>query len=94
MEKTKWAIDKAHSEIQFKAKHLMITTVTGSFTDYDATVLTNGDDFKDANISFTANVNSISTGNEQRDDHLKSDDFFSADEFPQLKFVSDRKSVV
>jgi len=88
METGRWLIDKTHSEIQFKAKHLMITTVTGKFTEYDATIETNGDDFSNARVTFTAEVNSITTGNDQRDEHLKSDDFFSADKFPSLKFVS------
>ena len=88
METGRWLIDKTHSEIQFKAKHLMITTVTGKITEYDATIETNGDDFSNARVTFTAEVNSITTGNDQRDEHLKSDDFFSADKFPSLKFVS------
>lgn len=81
-------IDPAHSEIEFKVKHLMITTVTGKFTTFDATMESNEADFSDAKISFTADVNSINTGNEQRDAHLKSDDFFNAEQFPTIKFVS------
>lgn len=79
-------IDAAHSEITFKVKHLMITNVTGSFTKFDATMESNAADFSDATISFEADVNSISTNNEQRDAHLKSDDFFSAEKFPKLSF--------
>lgn len=85
---TKWNIDKAHSEIQFKAKHLMITTVTGVFNSFDATVETEGDDFTTAQINFTADINSIDTRSEQRDVHLKSDDFFNAEKYPTLSFVS------
>ena len=81
-------IDTAHSEITFKVKHLMITNVTGSFTKFDATMESAAADFSDAKISFEADVNSISTNNEQRDGHLKSDDFFSADKFPTLSFTS------
>lgn len=81
-------IDAAHSEITFKVKHLMITNVTGSFTKFDATMESAAADFSDAKISFEADVNSISTNNEQRDGHLKSDDFFSADKFPTLNFTS------
>ena len=84
----KWAIDPMHSEIEFKVKHLMITTVTGRFKEFSATVDSENDDFSDAQISFSATIASISTGNEQRDGHLKSDDFFAADKFPILTFKS------
>ncbi len=77
-------IDAAHSEITFKVKHLMITNVTGNFTKFDANMESEAADFTDAKISFEADVNSISTNNEQRDGHLKSDDFFSAEKFPTL----------
>lgn len=83
-----WAIDPTHSEVQFKIKHLMITNITGSFNIPQASVATEDEDFSKAKISFTADVNSISTGNEQRDAHLKSADFFDAATFPQIKFVA------
>ena len=83
-----YKIDAAHSEINFKVKHLMITNVTGNFTQFDATMESAADDFSDAKISFEADVNSINTNNEQRDGHLKSDDFFNAEQFPKLTFVS------
>jgi polyisoprenoid-binding protein YceI len=83
-----YKIDAAHSEITFKVKHLMITNVTGNFTKFDATLESSSDDFSDAKISFEADVNSISTNNEQRDGHLKSDDFFGAEAFPVLTFTS------
>ncbi|MEO8171996.1 MAG: YceI family protein [Sediminibacterium sp.] len=83
-----YKIDAAHSEITFKVKHLMITNVTGSFTKFDATMESAAADFSDAKISFEADVNSISTNNEQRDGHLKSDDFFAAEKFPKLSFTS------
>ncbi len=83
-----YKIDAAHSEITFKVKHLMITNVTGSFTQFDATMESEAADFSDAKISFEADVNSVSTNNEQRDGHLKSDDFFAAEKFPKLTFVS------
>jgi polyisoprenoid-binding protein YceI len=83
-----YKIDAAHSEINFKVKHLMITNVTGNFTQFDATMESSADDFSDASISFEADVNSINTNNEQRDGHLKSDDFFNAEQFPKLTFVS------
>jgi polyisoprenoid-binding protein YceI len=83
-----WKIDHAHSHIQFKVKHLVVTTLGGHFNTFDATMECHNDDFTDAKISFEANVNSISTGNEQRDGHLKSDDFFNAAAYPKLTFVS------
>jgi len=85
---TTYKIDAAHSEITFKVKHLMITNVTGSFTKFDATMESEAADFSDAKISFEADVNSISTNNADRDGHLKSDDFFSAEKFPIISFKS------
>jgi polyisoprenoid-binding protein YceI len=90
MSTTKWAIDPSHSEIQFKVRHLMVSYVTGQFTKFDATVETNSDDFTTAKVKFTADVNSISTHNEQRDAHLKNNDFFDAENHPELRFDSDR----
>jgi polyisoprenoid-binding protein YceI len=87
MQKTTWKIDPAHSEIQFKVKHLMITTVTGYFKKFDLEVETDGDDFTTASkILFTADIDSIDTNNEQRDTHLKSADFFDAASHTQLKY--------
>ena len=83
-----YKIDAAHSDILFKVKHLMITTVTGSFKAFDATLTADKEDFSDAQISFTADVNSLDTRSEQRDGHLKSNDFFNAEQFPELKFTS------
>lgn len=88
MATTKWLVDPAHSEVQFKVKHLMITTVTGYFRKFDLVVETEEDDFTKANsIVFTADINSIDTNNNQRDTHLKSQDFFAAEQYGQLKFV-------
>ncbi|MDB5283704.1 MAG: polyisoprenoid-binding protein [Bacteroidota bacterium] len=83
---TKWALDPTHSEIGFKVKHLMINTVSGKFEKFDGSVETAGDDFTTAKIYFTADLSSVNTGNEQRDGHLKSDDFFSSEKHPQLSF--------
>jgi polyisoprenoid-binding protein YceI len=83
-----WKIDPAHSEIQFKVKHLMITTVTGYFRTFALEVETENEDFTTASrIEFTADVDSIDTNNEQRDTHLKSADFFKAGEHSQIRFV-------
>ena len=88
MAKTKWLIDPAHSEVQFKVKHLMITTVTGHFRKFNLEVETEDDDFtKASSVVFTADIDSVDTNSVQRDTHLKSPDFFAAEQFPQLKFV-------
>ena len=85
---TKWVVDPVHSEIQFKVKHLMITTVTGYFRKYEIQVETEGDDFTSAStIVFTADIDSIDTNNAQRDTHLKSADFFDAGNHKQLIFT-------
>lgn len=84
----KWIADKSHSNVQFKVKHLMINTVTGEFGDYEVEVESQKEDFSDASIRFEADVDSITTKNEQRDGHLKSDDFFNAEAFPKLTFKS------
>ncbi|WP_247233477.1 YceI family protein [Telluribacter sp. SYSU D00476] len=86
--KTTWAIDPTHSEIQFKVKHLVISTVTGSFKQFEGTVETEGEDFTTAQIQFSADVASIDTNQEQRDQHLRSADFFDAENHPKLTFVS------
>tara|TARA_R110002050_G_scaffold294238_1_gene451751 strand:+ start:496 stop:1041 length:546 start_codon:yes stop_codon:yes gene_type:complete len=86
--KTIWEIDPTHSEIYFKVKHMMVSTVTGAFNEFEGTVTSKSDDFEGADILFSANVNSIDTKNKQRDEHLKSDDFFNAAQFPKLTFQS------
>jgi polyisoprenoid-binding protein YceI len=88
MATTKWVIDPSHSEVQFKVKHLMVTTVTGHLTSFSGAVETSTEDFSDAKISFTADLNSFTTGSEQRDQHLKGEDFFETAKFPELRFES------
>ena len=83
-----YSIDTTHSEVQFKVKHLVISTVSGHFQKFEGTLESNEPDFSDAKIKFSADVNSIDTNNEQRDGHLKSDDFFNAEKFPAITFVS------
>ena len=88
MATTNWILDPTHSEVEFKVKHMMISTVSGKFTKFEADVQTEEEDFMTAKVSFTIDVNSITTGNEQRDAHLKAGDFFEADKFPQIKFIA------
>ncbi len=83
-----YKIDQSHSEITFKVKHMMITTVTGMFTAFDAEMTSDKEDFSDANIHFEADISSITTNNQQRDEHLKSEDFFAAEQFPKMTFKS------
>lgn len=83
-----WSIDVAHSTIEFKVKYLVISTVKGFFRKFDARLETDNEDFTDARINFSAQIDSISTNNEERDQHLKSEDFFSAHLFPHLFFRS------
>ncbi|PRZ25094.1 YceI family protein [Flavobacterium granuli] len=88
MATTKWAIDPTHSEIGFKIKHMMFTNVSGKFENYDATITTEDDNFENAKMEFSADINSINTHNADRDTHLKSADFFDADNYPKLTFKS------
>lgn len=83
---TKWSIDKSHSSVGFTVTHLIISEVDGYFKNYEGTIETNGDDFTDAKINFSFDIGSIDTDNEQRDNHLKSDDFFNAEKFPKMAF--------
>jgi polyisoprenoid-binding protein YceI len=89
MAQTTWAVDPTHSEVQFKIKHLLISTVTGSFRTFSGTVTTDEEDFETADINFDIDVKSISTNQDMRDDHLRNSDFFSADEYPAIRFRSD-----
>jgi polyisoprenoid-binding protein YceI len=83
-----YKIDVDHSDIMFKVKHLMISTATGYFKKFDATVETDNEDFTNAKVYFEADIDSIDTKNAQRDAHLKSDDFFNAEQFPKMIFKS------
>ncbi len=85
---TKWTVDNMHSEIGFKVKHMMITNVSGNFTDFSADATTQGDDFSTAQFNFSAAINSINTGVADRDAHLKADDFFNAEVYPSMTFKS------
>lgn len=86
MATTKWAIDPTHTEVGFKVKHMMFTNVSGKFGTFDGSMETQDEDFTTANIEFSADVNSITTGNDDRDAHLRSGDFFDTEQFPKLQF--------
>ena len=83
-----WELDKAHSEVEFAVKHMMISTVKGKFTGFDATVSFDPSNVEAASVEATIDVASIQTGEEQRDAHLKSADFFDAEEHPKMVFKS------
>lgn len=83
-----WEIDKSHSKIGFSVSHLVISEVDGNFSEFDGSLVSTGADFENAKIEFSANTASINTDNEKRDNHLKADDFFGAEKFPKLTFVS------
>lgn len=86
VEKTKWALDVAHSEITFKVKHLMITHVKGEFQNFKASIESAGTDFNQAKASATIDAGSIYTNNKDRDVHLKSTDFFDVENYREITF--------
>jgi polyisoprenoid-binding protein YceI len=87
-DKTKWSIDKSHSEISFKIRHLMISNIKGSFKNYDASIYTTGTDFTNAEIDLWIDPASINTGDEKRDEHLRGADFFDVANHKQISFSS------
>jgi polyisoprenoid-binding protein YceI len=84
----KWTLDKGHSNVKFTVTHMVVSEVEGAFKTFDGTIESTKPDFSDAVVNFTVDVNSVNTDNENRDKHLKSDDFFNAEKFPQMKFQS------
>ena len=88
MSTTKWVLDETHSELGFKIKHLMISNVSGAFTKFNVQTETTAEDFADARVEATVDVNSINTNNNQRDQHLRNADFFEAETHPNLIFKS------
>ena len=83
---TNWTIDKGHSKIGFNVTHMVVAEVEGEFKEYEGTVTSTTEDFSGATVEFTAQVASINTDSERRDGHLKSDDFFNAEQFPTITF--------
>ncbi|MED4963656.1 YceI family protein [Heyndrickxia coagulans] len=88
MAKTKWAVDYAHSTIDFTVKHMMISKVKGSFQNFEVELEADPQDLTDANISFIIDASSISTKNDDRDNHLRSADFLDVEQYPKITFVS------
>ena len=86
--KTKWSVDQAHSEIDFKIRHLMISFVKGTFKTFDANITTNLKDFTTAEIDLWIDASSIDTGDATRDSHLKSADFLNVEKYKQILFKS------
>jgi polyisoprenoid-binding protein YceI len=86
MSTVKWILDPTHSEITFKVRHLVISNVSGSFLKFSIDAETEGEDFTTAKVNLSIEANSITTGNEQRDGHLKTDDFFNVEKYPDIKF--------
>jgi polyisoprenoid-binding protein YceI len=85
---TTWSVDKGHSNVKFKVNHLVVSEVEGAFRAFTGTIKAKDDAFSDAQVEFAVDVASVNTDDEKRDGHLKSDDFFNAEKFPQMKFVS------
>ena len=85
---TTWAVDKAHSNVKFSVTHMVVSEVEGTFKVFDGSMEHTKADYSDAKISFSVDVTSVNTDNERRDGHLKGDDFFNAEKYPQMKFVS------
>jgi polyisoprenoid-binding protein YceI len=84
---TKWTKDPAHTNLTFAVSHMTVSETTGTFTDYTIDVTSPSEDFNNADVTFNAKAASVNTGNERRDGHLKSPDFFDAEKYPDIKFV-------
>jgi polyisoprenoid-binding protein YceI len=85
---TKWILDPLHSQVQFKVKHLVISTVTGAFKSFKGSLETEKEDFSGSKIYFSLEVDSVDTNQGQRDEHLRSAEFFNAEEYPEISFTS------
>lgn len=85
---TNWAIDASHTKIRFSVSHLMVSEVEGEFKKFSGKVVSKTDDFTDAIVEFSADIASVSTGDEKRDQHLQGDDFFNAEKYPTMSFKS------
>jgi polyisoprenoid-binding protein YceI len=83
-----WKIDRSHSSVNFQVSHLVISKVNGNFQEFEGTITFDGENFREASTDWTVQTASISTDDEKRDNHLRSDDFFNAEKYPSLTFVS------
>ena len=83
-----WTVDKSHAKLGFTITHLMVSDIEGSFKSFDAKITSSKDDFSDATVELTADINSVNTEDEKRDTHLKSEDFFDAAKYATLTFKS------
>jgi polyisoprenoid-binding protein YceI len=83
-----WTLDQSHAQLGFSISHLTVSEVEGTFRSFNATIISSKEDFSDAVIELTAEVNSIDTDNEKRDEHLRNPDFFDAAKYPTLIFKS------
>jgi polyisoprenoid-binding protein YceI len=88
-----WTLDKSHSEIHFRIRHMMISWVSGFFTDFDGHFASSEENVDQISAELSIRVDSISTGNTNRDDHLRSIDFFDAGQFPEIRFESGLLSI-
>jgi polyisoprenoid-binding protein YceI len=91
---SEWKLDKVHSSVTFSVKHMVISTVSGNFKDFSIILKSKNEDFSDATVESTIQVTSINTDNDYRDKHLKSDDFFNAEKFPEIKFKSTKFKIL
>lgn len=85
---TNWNIDRTHSNLDFSVRYMMLSNVRGNYTDFEGVLVQNNDDFSGSRIEVTIDAASIDTRNEDRDNHLRSDDFFNAETHPEITFVS------
>lgn len=88
MAQTTWKVDPAHAQVSFGIEHLTISEIEGLFESFDATIVANEEDFSDAKFDVTIDVNSINTGIQMRDDHLRNPDFFEVEKYPEMTFKS------
>lgn len=83
-----WKVDPVHSSVEFKVSHMVVGKVEGKFTDFDGTIDFDGKDLVGGTVTFTVQVNSVNTGNDKRDGHLRSPDFFDVEKYPTMTFTS------
>jgi polyisoprenoid-binding protein YceI len=88
MAKTVWTVDQVHSEVGFSVKHMMISKAKGTFDKFDAVIEADVDDLTDSKVEVTVDIASINTRNEDRDNHLRSGDFFDSEAYPKMTFIA------